>query len=351
MKVPERYKVAGNSICGGMGDIYACSDTHLDRKVVFKVLRAGQEIRRLFDEQKALLQIRSKHVVQLFDIVDVELEGVETQALVLEYIAGNVLKFGEFSPDDKLLNVLWQIACGLSEIHKAGVIHRDIKPANIITDPSGTIKILDFGLSRNEGAEANTISRIGTPAFMAPELWGTQEITFDKSVDVYAFAVTAISLLSGGRIPSELTDFPPKPIKAGALTSIFAGFPDGVVSILESCLNSTPSSRPSSANVEVVLKKHLLQNRHRALLVAGDKVHELHSGSVQANITISTLGSISIRYTGIEFLVSSHSGTVTVNNTPVTNGMELPECCVITFASAGARKFITFDVSNPEVMP
>ena len=75
MKVPERYKAAGNSIGGGMGDIYACLDNHLNRKVVFKVLKPGQENRRLLDEQKALLQIRSKHVVQLFDIVEVEVGG------------------------------------------------------------------------------------------------------------------------------------------------------------------------------------------------------------------------------------------------------------------------------------
>ena len=185
------------------------------------------------------------------------------------------------------MRVLWQISCGLSEIHKAGVIHRDIKPANIILDAAGIIKILDFGLSRNKGADAHTISRIGTPAFMAPELWGQNDISFDQSVDIYAFAVMAISLLKGGRIPGELKDFPPSQISSGGLDSFFSGFPSDVIRLLEACLNSNPKSRPSSFEIEKMLKKHLLHNKHRALLVAGDKEHELHQGSLQANIAIS----------------------------------------------------------------
>lgn len=350
MKVPARYKVSGSSIGGGMGDIHACTDTHLERKVVFKVLKVGQETRRLLDEQRALLQIRSKHVVQLYDIVEVNVEDQAGQALVLEYIEGNPLKFGEFVADTRLLHVLWQVSCGLSEIHKAGIIHRDIKPANIMLDSSGVIKILDFGLSRNQGEDAHTVSRIGTPAFMAPELWGTQDISFDQKVDIYSFAITAISLLKGGRIPKELTEFPPKQIKPGSLDSILAGFPNDVIKILEVCLNSTADLRPSSSEIESVLKKYLLEGKHRALLVAGDKVHELHRASPQANIKIDPLGSIGIKYTGTGFIVVNHSGLVTVNNTPLADGMELPGCCVLTFGTGKYRQFITFNVSNPEVM-
>ena len=124
-----------------------------------------------------------------------------------------------------------------------------------------------------------------------------------------------------------------------------------VIRLLEACLNSNPKSRPSSFEIEKMLKKHLLHNKHRALLVAGDKEHELHQGSLQANIVISQLGNISIKYTGTEFVIVSHAGTVKVNNVPVREGMELPGCCVITFGVGSYRWFVTCDVSNPEVMP
>ena len=67
-------------------------------------------------------------------------------------------------------------------------------------------------------------------------------------------------------------------------------------------------------------------------------------------ISSGSLGSIGIRYDGIRFLVESVSGQVTVNNEDVSVGDRLPSCCVITFgSSSGNRKFVTFDVSNPEV--
>lgn len=57
MNLPERYKSTGESTGGGMGDISVCIDTHLNRKVVIKTLKIGQDDRRLIDERKALLKL------------------------------------------------------------------------------------------------------------------------------------------------------------------------------------------------------------------------------------------------------------------------------------------------------
>jgi serine/threonine protein kinase len=73
--LPNRYSLHKSGIGGGMGDILTCDDHHLDRKVIIKILKDGEEERRLLDEQKALLKLRSKHVVQLYDLIDVEVEG------------------------------------------------------------------------------------------------------------------------------------------------------------------------------------------------------------------------------------------------------------------------------------
>lgn len=54
-----------------MGEVIFCEDLHLQRQVVLKHLQAGVESRRLLDEQKALSKVRSKHVVQLYDIVNI----------------------------------------------------------------------------------------------------------------------------------------------------------------------------------------------------------------------------------------------------------------------------------------
>jgi serine/threonine protein kinase len=146
MLIAKRYRTSGKVGAGGMGDIIQCHDMHLDRTVVLKTLQAGVDSRRLLDEQKALAKLRSKHVVQLFDFTEVSTGSGKVLALVLEHIEGNDLVVGSYTPNAAYLKVLWQISCGLSDIHAAGVIHRDIKPANIRLDREGVIKILDFGL-------------------------------------------------------------------------------------------------------------------------------------------------------------------------------------------------------------
>jgi len=58
-----------------------------------------------------------------------------------------------------------------------------------------------------------------------------------------------------------------------------------------------------------------------------------------------------IEYDGFEFRVTSAAGTVFLNNTLATAGNIVPGCGVITFGTGQNRRFVTFDLANPEVMP
>lgn len=349
MSLTERYQKTGCSTEGGMGDISVYLDSHLNRNVVVKTLKPGQDDRRLIDERKALLRLRSKHVVQLFDLLEIDNAGTAQKALVLEFIDGKDLAVGTFKGGAKHLTAIWQIACGLLAIHQEKIIHRDIKPNNIRVDNDGVVKILDFGLARSIGADAHTRSPIGTPGFMAPELWKSSNISFDQAIDVYAFAVTAVMLIQH-ELPDELANWPPLPMAAGALAHLLPDTPSDVVQLLEASLRPDPSTRPTIAVIEGSIRKHLLKDRHRAFLVLGKDTHEIHRGSRSAIVSSAARGSLGIKYDGLVFSVTTVDGAVLLNNGPVKGGDELPACCVITFGVHPDRTFVTFDVSNPEVM-
>lgn len=350
MELPSRYVHDAGMAGGGMGDILFCRDLHLNRKVVVKMLKAGGDEKRLRDEQIALTKIRSKHVVQLYDIIKVVQDKKTADALVLEYINGADLRMESYAPDQTYLKVLWQIACGLAEIHRHSIIHRDIKPQNIRKDTDGIIKILDFGLARSEGIDAQTKNVIGTMGYMAPELWRTSDISFDQAIDVYAFGVMALTLLTTD-VPAALIDRPPKPLPANSLDGKFVGLPPDVVKMIERCVQYDPKMRPSMEEVEDILRRYLLTGQHRGLIVLGNNHHEITNDAPHAVANAGEKGSLGIAYDGLCFRVSSLSGDVAVNNRTLNVGDELPFCCVIAFGVGTKRNFATLDVSNPEVMP
>ncbi len=349
MIIANRYQPTGNTDAGGMGEILECVDLHLKRRVIVKRLQLGIDERRLLDEQKALAKVRSKHVVQLHDIVELGSGKKSEKAIVLEYIDGNNLAIGAFAPDRTYLGVIWQIACGLRDIHDAGVIHRDIKPNNIRLDKEGVVKIIDFGLARSRD-EAKTRGVVGTPVFMAPELWGSDTVSFNNSIDVYAFGVTALALLNQ-RVPTELGSMPPKPVSVPALISAFPKIPNEIMAVLVSCLDHAPSRRPTMATVQKIIERRLLENEHRALVVMDGNIHHLDSKRRKITLNAGSVGSIAIEYNGYEFVIVTVSGSVFINNTVAKTGTSMPGCCVITFGTGSNRRFVTFDVSHPEVMP
>lgn len=350
MMIANRYTPTGSTAAGGMGEIIECVDTHLQRPVIIKRLQKGIEERRLLDEQKALAKLRSKHVVQLYDVVQLTDKKNQEIAIVLEFIKGENLQIGSYKPNRNYIHTLWQIASGLRDIHEAGVIHRDIKPSNIRLDKEGVIKIIDFGLARSQDT-AETRSIIGTPVFMAPELWGDKTISFDASVDVYAFGATALALLNTSA-PRELAQQPPMSISLPALSASLPGLSAPTAALVHRCLDHRPAYRPTMSEVRSILQQQLLENQHRALVVFDGNIHHLNSNNRKISVNAGAVGSLGIEYNGAEFIVISASGAVFLNNTVAKVGNIVPGCCVITFGNQGqSRRFVTFDTSTPEVMP
>ncbi len=129
-----------------MATVFMCTDSVLERSVALKVMPNSSNTRRLKDELNALFKIRSKHVVQVYDVcVDDNNVGI-----IQEYVDGKDLFSEDLAPTDckNYLQMLWQISSGISDIHDEGLIHRDIKPNNMKIDREGILKIFDFGLAQ-----------------------------------------------------------------------------------------------------------------------------------------------------------------------------------------------------------
>lgn len=347
--LPERYVDTGVSVKGGMGNVLICKDTVLERTVAVKIIQPAQHKRRMLDELAALQRLRSKHVVQVYDVLSL---AKGEFALVLEYVDGKDLADRNSAPksEDELLKVLWQVASGLADIHSVGVIHRDIKPNNMKIDPEGVIKIFDFGLARSEGGKASTMGFVGTPGFAAPELFGGL-VEFTTAVDVFAFGATAY-FIAAGSLPQSFVANPAKGIRAG-FGGLNLKLASDIVFFLDACLAADPQQRPRIADVRDALAQHLLVDRHQALLVYQGKVAYLNAQNRVVKLSMPQVCSVGIAYDGLVFKVTAVEGDVFINNRNAEVGQILPGSCVVTLGGPemkADRRYITFDVSHPEIV-
>jgi serine/threonine-protein kinase len=348
--LPARYVPDGRQAAGGFGSVFFCDDTHLERKVAIKVIKDNRDRRRISDEIQALLQMRSKHVVQVYDVVVTDSGQL---GIVQEFVEGEDL-FEAESPRrcaSDYMKTLWQIATGISDIHTAGVIHRDIKPNNIKVSAEGIIKIFDFGLAREEGPAAKTVGFVGTRGFAAPEqlLGGA----FTKAVDTYAFGVTALYIALQS-LPASLLAMPPVAPATNPFLALPFSLAPSVAGLLNRCLSANPNERPLMSVIRDTLGRHLLFNRHQALAVYDGQASFLNSNEPLVSLQFPTVGSIDIQYDGLTFRVINVDGEVFINNRAAATGEEIPGSCVVSLGSsarrASQRVFITFDVSYPEVV-
>ena len=146
------YEVVAAIGAGGMGEVYRARDTRLDRDVAIKIVPElfatdPERLARFEREAKTLASLNHPNIAQIHGI-----EGADiVRALVMEFVDGEDLAQrlarGPI-PVSEALAIAGQVADALDAAHGRGIIHRDLKPANIKVRDDGTVKVLDFGLSK-----------------------------------------------------------------------------------------------------------------------------------------------------------------------------------------------------------
>ena len=196
---------------GGMGAVWAATHTGLGQAVAIKFISkefvtSPEALRRFDAEAKAAAQLRSRHVVQVFDNGTLE-DGTPYIAMELlrgENVFARVHRAGPV-PLNEAIEILGQCCRALGRAHAAGIIHRDIKPDNIFlaqTDEDGIlVKVVDFGIAKfasnpNDHGSTRTGAVLGTPLYMSPEqARGLKSI--DYRTDLYSLGLVAYTMLTG----------------------------------------------------------------------------------------------------------------------------------------------------------
>jgi serine/threonine protein kinase/Tol biopolymer transport system component len=206
-----RYRVERLVGAGGMGEVYAATDTQLGRSVALKVLPedvAGDtgRVRRFVREARLASGLNHHAIVTVHDSGEEILDGRSVHYLVMELVEGETFGAWRRKQRDpqKVVAVLAGVAEGLAAAHANGIVHRDLKPSNIIVAADGHPKILDFGAAKlteritdERSAETDTApsAAMGTPAYMSPEQIEGKEL--DARSDIFSLGCVIAEAFSG----------------------------------------------------------------------------------------------------------------------------------------------------------
>jgi serine/threonine protein kinase len=152
------------------------------------------------------------------------------------------------------------IVIGMKYVHSRGIVHRDLKPSNILIDNEAhRVHICDFGSSRLFSPDSTLTQQIGTPQYMAPEMYESDERSeYDFKVDAFPFGLILYELLTGKPVFGlDLTSYQimhkaliePRP-------NIPAPIPAFVKSIIRSCWSSDPAARFSFSEIFGILEEN-----------------------------------------------------------------------------------------------
>jgi eukaryotic-like serine/threonine-protein kinase len=202
------YEILEAIAAGGMGEVWKARDTRLDRIVAIKVSKE-QFSERFERKARTVAALNHPNICHIYDVGVLPSGG---GYLVMEYIEGTPLS--RVDSPRKLLDIAVQVADGLAAAHAAGIVHRDLKPENLLVTREGRVKILDFGLAKQEhvaGAATPDATRtiavtqpgtiLGTIAYMSPEQARAQSL--DARSDQFSFGLILYEMAGGGTGPSN----------------------------------------------------------------------------------------------------------------------------------------------------
>jgi len=259
-----RYRLGKAVGVGGMGNVFAAEDVVTGRSVAIKrlnpVLAADPAIRTRFNlEAQAAARIEHPGMVEIFDT------GTDEQGVpyfVMELLTGETLgtrlKRDGSLPIGEAVDLISDVLETLAAAHRANIVHRDLKADNVflVAHPAGTIKILDFGISKFRGAADADLSvtrsgvTMGTPLYMAPEqMLRPREV--GPAADLFSIGVLLYEAITG-RTPFGGDSYPEVTARVlkephQPLDTVRPDVPPALSAIVDRLLAKSSQDRPSDA--------------------------------------------------------------------------------------------------------
>jgi serine/threonine-protein kinase len=263
-----RYKIVSEIGQGAMGVVYKAVDPIIDRTVAIKTINLNlsrQELEeyeaRFQQEIKAAGRLNHPNIVTIYDVGKTE----SVAYMAMEFLEGLELKdmiaTGQLPAADITVDIIAQVADGLSFAHSQDIVHRDVKPSNIMVMKGTLAKITDFGIARLPNSAVKTMTGLilGSPRYMSPEQVIGKAI--DARSDIFSLGVVLYEALTG--------------------VAPFDG--DNVNAIMYATVNTTPPP-PSAHNravppmLDLIVAKamaKLLEDRYQAVKELADDLREV----------------------------------------------------------------------------
>jgi serine/threonine-protein kinase len=318
-----KYRIGAIISAGTMAVVVTAHHILLRQKVAIKFLVADQweqpdAVGRFVQEAQAAVRIQSEHVVRVLDVAVLD-GGVPY--IVMEYLEGSDLAtrlrtLGPL-PVREAVDYLLEACEAIAEAHRIGIIHRDIKPANLFLlerpDAPTSIKVLDFGISKNNALVCTTLDCdgnapsvqatrremiLGSPYYMSPEQMESAG-DVDARSDIWSLGVSLFEMITGshpftGGSLLQVYSKTRSP-SAGAWRDRLVNCPEGIEAALARCLVADRDKRYARVSDFAKAIAHFGTARARASLqrIPGTPVEFLRSETfVDGAATLRSLDSL-----------------------------------------------------------
>ena len=271
------YTLSGKPLgSGGMATVYLVEKAgkKFAAKVLHKhLMRERKTVERFKQEFNIGLKMKANPAfVKMIELL--KHDGCWT--IIMEFVPGITLhdvitKLGPLSSQEAVA-ITYELAAALDSFHLKDFIHRDLKPCNIIISPNGTVKIMDYGVTRDLGTNlTKTGTAVGTPLYMAPEQICGSKST-DCRCDLYSLGLILYRMLSrkdAHRMKNnfEFMELVEKRMKKPVVP--IKGFEEAdLFEFMEVCLTPNPDERYSTSGdfCAALAKTKAYSSRRRPLI-------------------------------------------------------------------------------------